>query len=122
MSPYQATPTTLTFSLNFWWTTSTEGASLLQAPQPGAQNHNAKGFPCETDSKLSDSPLIVVNCSCAATDVAGIESLGNAEVSGASELAATLEVSGETDEFEPQAPRIKVTAHRAATRENGFIK
>lgn len=63
----------------------------------------------------------MVNCSCAATDVAGIESLGNAEVSGASELAVTLEVSGETDEFEPQAPRIKVTVHRATMRDNGFI-
>ena len=122
MSPYQATPTTLTFSLNFWWTTSTEGASLLQAPQPGAQNHNAKGLSCETDTKLNESPLIVVNCSWAANDVDGIESLGNTEVSGASELAVTLEVSGETDEFELQAPRIKVTAHRATTRENGFIK
>jgi hypothetical protein len=110
----------LTFSLNFWWTTSTEGASLLQAPQPGAQNHNAKGFPCETDSKLSDSPLIVVNCSCEATDVAGIDSSGKTEVSGASELAVTLEVSGETDEFEPQAPRNRVTVHRATMREKGF--
>ena len=70
---------------------------------------------------MNDSPLIVVNCVCEATDVAGIESLGNTEVSGASELAVTLEVSGETDEFEPQAPRIKVTAHRATTRENGFM-
>ena len=70
---------------------------------------------------MSGSPLIVVNCSCAATDVAGIESSGNTEVSGASELAVTLEVSGETDEFEPQAPRNRVTVHRATTRENGFI-
>ena len=71
---------------------------------------------------MSDSPLIVVNCSCAANYVDGMESLGNTEVSGSSELAVTLEVLGETDEFEPQAPRIKVTAHRATTRENGFIK
>ena len=70
---------------------------------------------------MNDSPSIVVNCVCAATDVAGIESLGNTEVSGASELAVTLEVSGETDEFEPQAPRSKVTVHRATMRENGFI-
>jgi len=94
----------------------------LQAVQPGAQNHKAKGFSCATDSKSKDSPLIVVNCSCAANDVDGIESLGNAEVSGASELAVTLEVSGETDEFEPQAPRNRVTVHRATMRENGFIK
>lgn len=63
----------------------------------------------------------MVNCSCAATDVAGIESSGDTEVSGASELAVTLEVSGETDEFEPQAPRSNVTVHRAAMRENDFM-
>lgn len=71
---------------------------------------------------MSDSPLIVVNCSCAANDVDGIESLGDTEVSGASELVVTLEVSGETDEFEPQAPRSRVTVQRATTRENGFMK
>jgi hypothetical protein len=112
----------LTFSLNFRWAASTEGASLLQAVQPGAQNHKAKGFSCATDSKLNESPLIVVNCSSAANDVAGIDSSGKTEVSGASELAVTLEVSGETDEFEPQAPRNRVTVHRATTRENGFMK
>lgn len=90
----------------------------MQAVQPGAQNHNAKGFSCETDSKSNESPLIVVNCE--ANDVAGIESSGNTEVSDASEFAVTLEVSGETDEFEPQAPRNRVTVHRATTRENGF--
>ncbi|MBJ7460465.1 MAG: hypothetical protein JHC90_02650 [Ilumatobacteraceae bacterium] len=42
-------------------------------------------------------------------------------MSGASELAVTLEVSGETDEFEPQAPRNRVTVHRATMREKGFI-
>ena len=63
----------------------------------------------------------MVNCSCATNDVDGIESLGNTEVSGASELAVTLEVSGETDEFEPQAPSNKVTVHRATMRDNGFI-
>ena len=68
---------------------------------------------------MSDSPLIVVNCG--DNDVAGIDSSGKTEVSGASELAVTLEVSGETDEFEPQAPRNRVTVHRATTRENGFI-
>jgi len=109
----------LTFSLNFRWAASTEGASLLQAVQPGAQNHKAKGFSCATDSKSKDSPLIVVNCG--ANDVAGIDSSGKTEVSGASGLAVTLEVSGETDEFEPQAPRNRVTVHRATMREKGFI-
>jgi hypothetical protein len=111
----------LTFSLNFRWAASTEGASLLQAVQPGAQNHKATGLSSETDTKSNESPLIVVNCSCAANDVAGIDSSGNTEVSGASEFAMTLEVSGETDEFEPQAPRNRVTVQRATTRENGFM-
>jgi len=42
--PAQATPTTVTESVNFFRTASTEGASELQVPQPGAQNHNTTGF------------------------------------------------------------------------------
>ena len=33
-----------TFPLNFLLTSSTEGASLLQVPQPGAQNQKTTGL------------------------------------------------------------------------------
>jgi hypothetical protein len=42
--PFQATPTTRTFPLNFLLTSSTEGASRLQVPQPGAQNQKTTGL------------------------------------------------------------------------------
>ena len=42
--PFQATPTMRTLPLNFLLTSSTEGASLLQVPQPGAQNQKATGL------------------------------------------------------------------------------
>jgi hypothetical protein len=42
--PFQATPTMRTFPLNFLLTSSTEGASLLQVPQPGAQNQKTTGL------------------------------------------------------------------------------
>lgn len=47
--PDHATPTMVTESEKFLRVSSTEEASLLQAPQPGAQNHNTTGF-CESAS------------------------------------------------------------------------
>lgn len=70
---------------------------------------------------MNESPLTVVNCSWVANDVAGIDSSDNTEVSGASELAVTLEVSGETDEFDPQAPKNRTAVQTTTTREKGFI-
>ena len=43
--PFQPTPTTVTFPAHFLLAASTEGASLLQVPQYGAQNQNATGEP-----------------------------------------------------------------------------
>jgi hypothetical protein len=42
--PFQATPTMRTFPLNFLLTSSTEGASRLHVPQPGAQNQKTTGL------------------------------------------------------------------------------
>ncbi len=43
--PFQATPTMVTLPAHFLLASSTEGASLLQVPQYGAQNQKATGAP-----------------------------------------------------------------------------
>lgn len=44
---------------NFLRVSSTEGASALQVPQPGAQNHITTGFWASAFDKTNDSPLTV---------------------------------------------------------------
>jgi hypothetical protein len=56
LSPAHATPTTLTDSANSLWTSSTEGASALQVPQPGAQNHKTTGFSARAFDNTNDPP------------------------------------------------------------------
>jgi len=56
LSPAHATPTTLTDSANSLWTSSTEGASALQVPQPGAQNHNTTGLSASAFDNTNDPP------------------------------------------------------------------
>jgi hypothetical protein len=57
--PAHATPTTETESANFLCASSTEGASALQVPQPGAQNHNTTGFCASAFDNTNVSPLTV---------------------------------------------------------------
>lgn len=49
----------LTEPANFFCTSSTEGASLLQVLQPGAQNHNTTGLRASALDKTNFSPLTV---------------------------------------------------------------
>jgi len=58
--PAHATPTTVTEFSNFLRVSSTEGASALQVPQPGAQNHNTTGFWARAFDNTNDSPLTVL--------------------------------------------------------------
>jgi hypothetical protein len=64
--PFQATPTMRTFPLNFLLTSSTEGASLLQVPQPGAQNQNATGLSVSAavSEKVVCVPMMFADNSC----------------------------------------------------------
>ncbi len=57
--PAHATPTTVTESANFLCASSTEGASALQVPQPGAQNHYTTGFCASASDSTNVSPLTV---------------------------------------------------------------
>lgn len=59
VSPAHATPTIVTEFLNFACTASTEGASKLQVPQPGAQNHSATGLLASSSPRLKVPPSIV---------------------------------------------------------------
>ena len=49
----------MTDSANFFRASSTEGASALHVPQPGAQNHNTTGFCARAFDKTNVSPLTV---------------------------------------------------------------
>ena len=64
--PFQATPTTRTFPLNFLLTSSTEGASRLQVPQPGAQNQKATGLSASAavSEKVVCVPMMFADTSC----------------------------------------------------------
>ena len=64
--PFQATPTTRTFPLNFLLTSSTEGASRLQVPQPGAQNQKTTGLSASAavSEKVVCVPMMFADTSC----------------------------------------------------------
>ena len=49
----------VTDSANFFRASSTEGASELHVPQPGAQNHNTTGFCARAFDNTKVSPLTV---------------------------------------------------------------
>jgi len=49
----------VTESANFFHVSSTEEASALQVPQPGAQNHNTTGFCASAFDNTKVSPLTV---------------------------------------------------------------
>lgn len=55
-SPYQATPTKLARPAHRALASSTEGASLRQVNQPGAQNHSAIGWSSMTDRSRLPPP------------------------------------------------------------------
>jgi hypothetical protein len=50
----------LTLPAHFLLTSSTEGASLLQVPQYGAQNQKAVGVPMYEDPKSAGAAFVVV--------------------------------------------------------------
>jgi hypothetical protein len=64
--PFHATPTMRTCPLNFLLTSSTEGASRLHVPQPGAQNQKATGLSARAAvrEKLDCVPMMFADNSC----------------------------------------------------------
>jgi hypothetical protein len=70
--PDQATPTKATSPAHLCAASSTEGASRLQVPQPGAQNQNTTGAPAtEAPSNVPPPTSGAVNCNEAGTTAAG---------------------------------------------------
>jgi len=105
LSPAHATPTTLTVSANSLLTSSTEGASALQVPQPGAQNHNTTGLSASAFDNTNDPPPTTgdVKSSIAAfpADATGFVDCGASESEEVDEIVvASL----------PQAPSSTTTA------------
>jgi hypothetical protein len=64
--PFQATPTMRTLPLNFLLTSSTEGASRLHVPQPGAQNQKTTGLSASAAVRENDVcvPMMFAETSC----------------------------------------------------------
>ena len=67
----------LTLPAHFLLTSSTEGASLLQVPQYGAQNQKAVGVPMYEDPKSAGAALVVVLAIASVSEGAdGLDALG----------------------------------------------
>ena len=70
--PDQATPMNVALPAHRCAASSTEGASRLQVPQPGAQNQNTTGAPAtEAPSKVPPPTRGALNCNEAGTTAAG---------------------------------------------------
>ena len=70
--PFQATPTTRTFPLNFLPTSSTEGASRLQVPQPGAQNQKTTGLSASAVVREKDVCVPMIFAEMSSNDAASV--------------------------------------------------
>jgi hypothetical protein len=70
--PFQATPTTRTFPLNFLLTSSTEGASRLQVPQPGAQNQKTTGLSASAAVREKDVCVPMIFAEMSSNDAASV--------------------------------------------------
>jgi hypothetical protein len=66
-----------TFPLNFLLTSSTEGASLLQVPQPGAQNQKTTGLSASAAVREKDVCVPIMfaetSCICDCVEVSEVE-------------------------------------------------
>ena len=87
------------------WTSSTEGASALQVPQPGAQNHNTTGLSASAFDNTKDPPPTTgdVKSSIAAFSLDAIE-LVDCDASESEEVDEIVVASL------PQAPSSTTTA------------
>jgi len=85
------------------WTSSTEGASALQVPQPGAQNHNTTGLSASAFDNTKDPPPTTgdVKSSIAAFSLDAIE-LVDCDASESEEVDVVASL--------PQAPSSMATA------------
>jgi hypothetical protein len=96
----------VTDSANFFRASSTEGASELHVPQPGAQNHNTTGFCASAFDNTNVSPLTVF-----ATKLSAFE-LGCDPV--LSEFAVVVTTAFVEEESAPQADSAKTATTNAA--------
>ena len=110
--PAHATPTTVTTSANFFRASSTEGASELQVPQPGAQNHNTTGFCASSFDNTNVSPLTVF-----ATKLSAFEPDCGSVLCGDAVVATMATVE---EESAPQAESA-ITATTNAAADLNFI-
>lgn len=100
--PYHATPTNEALPAHRCAASSTEGASRLQVPQPGAQNQKTTGAPAtEAPSNVPPPTSGAVNCNEAGTTAAGsptpsvvATAVSTAVESAAAELGACGAVAG----------------------------
>jgi hypothetical protein len=95
----------MTESANFFRASSTEGASELQVPQPGAQNHNTTGFCASAFDNTNVSPFTVF-----ATKSSAFEP-GKASVLCGVAVVATP--ASEEEESVPQAESAKTATTNA---------
>ena len=112
--PAHATPTTVTESANFFRASSTEGASELQVPQPGAQNHNTTGFCASAFDNTNVSPLTVF-----ATKLSGFEPGSDSTPCEGVAVVTTTELVEE--ESAPQADSATTTINTATALLNFIL-
>jgi hypothetical protein len=102
----------VTTSANFFRASSTEEASELQVPQPGAQNHNTTGFCARASDNANVSPLTVF-----ATKLSLFEPDWGSVLC---EVAVVATPASEEEESAPQAESAK-TATTNAVADLNFI-
>jgi hypothetical protein len=104
----------VTVSANFFRASSTEGASELHVPQPGAQNHNTTGFCARDFDRSNVSPLTVF-----ATKLSMLEpDSGSTPRVGASVMATTELVE---EDSAPQADSATATINTATELFNFIV-
>ena len=113
-SPAHATPTMVTDSANFFRASSTEGASELHVPQPGAQNHNTTGFCARAFDKSNVFPLTVF-----ATKLSGFELGSDSTLSEEVAVVTTTELVEE--ESAPHAESATATINTATELFNFIV-
>ena len=104
----------MTRSAIFFRASSTEGASALQVPQPGAQNHNTTGFCASAFDNTNVSPLTVF-----ATKLSGFELGSDSTPSEGVAVVTTTELVEE--ESAPQADSATTAATNAAALLNFIL-
>jgi hypothetical protein len=104
----------VTDSANFFRASSTEGASALHVPQPGAQNHNTTGFCARAFDNTNVSPLTVL-----ATKLSGFDFGSESTPCEGVTVVTTTELVEE--ESAPQADSATVSINTATELFNFIV-